>query len=173
MGDSNLKNGQSKIAIIFIICGYISSFILWFALFYISQKTNRFESIREDIINLCQTYVVVIGFSSLFLAKVLTNKMCLPLLFILFIADTIISKVYYNSFLASYAGVFDKYDSNLCVFKILPVALIIYVILRKVFIYVTGEEPKIVLNREFTGNYLFTLLVILGGIIISSFIPFP
>lgn len=174
MGDSKLKNGQSKIAIIFVVCSYIISIILWSVLFYISQNTNRFESIREDIVFTCQMYVLVIGLISLFLGKQLINKICLPLLFILFITDAIVSKVYYNWFLAPFAGVFDKYDTNLGVFKILPITLILYLILRKIFILLTGEEPKIVGKYAFfdgTGNYLFTLLVVLGGIVLSFLVP--
>jgi len=174
MGELKLKNNQSKIAIIFVICGYISSIILWGVLFYISQNNIRFVSIRGDIIFIAQMYVMVIGIISLCLGNKLINKIYFPLLFILFIIDAVISKVYYNCFLAPFAGVFDTYDSNLGVFKILPFTLTLYVIFRKFFILIKGEEPEIVGRYAFfdgTGNYLFTILVILGGIVLSFLVP--
>lgn len=135
------------------------------------KNSKRFESIREDIIFTCQMYVMVIGFTSLFLSNKLINKMCLLLLFILFITDTIVSKIYFNHYLAAFAGVFDGYDTNLGVFKILLTTLVLFLILRKIFILLTGEEPIIVMERGFTSNYIFTVLVLVGGIVLSYLIP--
>lgn len=170
-----MKSNYSKSAFIFVISSFILSIILWGVLFQISEKYIRFESFRENIDFAVVIYVFLIEAITLHLGNKLINKICLPLLFIHFILNVVISKVYYNYFFIPYDNTLYTYNSNMGLLKILPITLTLYVILRKVFMYLTGEEPKIVGKSAFFSdfcNYLFTILVLLGGIALTFIIPF-
>lgn len=136
------------------------------------RQTEKTQGIVGTILLIYALMGYILMFSVV--EKEAMHKSYLPLLFCLFVAIFIISNVYYNYIFAPFSKNTKDYMKYFILLKTLPTSVISYTIIRKIFMLFTTKEPKLVGKFDWMtdpGNWLFTMMVFLGGFGAAYFIP--